>query len=174
MSVFQPLIPTIVTVSHEGERVAKFVFGFSDTFDLGDEAFKCVVHARLGERELSDIAAFWKLYRDRQVIDVVLHRDTQQLALRCADPVPAFVLVPYALHESLLADKVADRMLGAAGVKHIDSINAHDQHVRSQLTLALAHINRTRVCVQRPLDPAAAGWTAVDVFVEAYRLGWEP
>lgn len=40
--------------------------------------------------------------------------------------------------------------------------------------LALAFINSKRGVVQRPLDPAAAGWSEDDVFAEARRIGWTP
>lgn len=54
---------------------------------------------------------------------------------------------------------------------NIRSVYALSSYTRSY-TSAFAHINRKRVAVQRPLDPAAAGWTDDDVFAEARRLGW--
>lgn len=43
------------------------------------------------------------------------------------------------------------------------------EHVR-----ALAFINRLRFPFQKPLDPAAAGWSEDDILVEARRNGWAP
>lgn len=54
---------------------------------------------------------------------------------------------------------------------NIRSVYARSTYAR-HYTAALAHINRARIAVQRPLDPTTAGWTDNDVFVEARRLDW--
>jgi hypothetical protein len=89
-------------------------------------------------------------------------------------PASKFMLVPDAVFNELLADHVADRMLGVVGVEKVESEPDYMRNAETKHDDAIRHINRTRVSVQRPLDPCAAGWTTEDVFLEAYRLGWMP
>lgn len=68
---------------------------------------------------------------------------------------------------SLLA-AVCSAVLQQFDIRNVYALSSYMRSYNS----ALAHINRTRVAVQRPLDPAAADWTDDDVFAEARRLGW--
>jgi hypothetical protein len=98
----------------------------------------------------------------------------RQRTVAADKPAAAFILVADHVFAELLEDRVADRMLGVAGVKKVDSETAHLRHAEGKFAEALRFINRTRVTVQRPLVPSVAGWSIDDVFLEAYRLGWKP
>jgi hypothetical protein len=95
-------------------------------------------------------------------------------AIRRASPVPVYVTTGRTIYEGLLRDRTADIALGVAGVRRVDAWGDWADRFARLYDAALAHINRTRVTVQRPLDPGAAEWTRDDVFIEAYRLGWKP